>query len=379
MDKEIEQKAAQQQESGNYLQAYIMHEIKTPLICVSSIMRSMLGKKEVDLDKVAMCEAALSELTTYLEDSIRLCDHSYNFKNIEIEAVDLSVFREYLYKFFGPLAWEKRLALDIQVHNDAFTYLYISRIAMIHILANLVTNAVKYTEPDGRIELLFDVKELEECRAQVNVTVKDNGRGMQDTDPEKAGNGMGLSVVKLMVEEVMRGMLQIDSRKNQGTSVQICFEADGSDERYEKKKEKKKKEKTDGKIAKNEYRGKKVLIAEDDELFMEWIVEALARYGIDADKTYDGDEVIDLFRDSAPEEYHAVLMDLGLPEKNGREAAYAIRQMERSDAATIPILAFTGMPVGDEQVFLAQCGMQAVVPKTFDEEELIRILSKLWG
>lgn len=378
MDKETEQRPAQQQEGGNYLQAYIMHEIKTPLICVGSIMRSMLGEREVDLDKVAMCEAVLSRLITYLEDAIRLCDHSCNFMNIELEAVDLSVFREYLYKLFGPLAWEKSLILDIQVHNDAFTYLYMSRIIMIHILANLVTNAVKYTEPDGRIEILFDVKELEECRAEVKVTVRDSGRGMQNTDPEKAGNGMGLSVVKLMVEEAMRGMLQIDSRKNQGTAVQICFEVDGSDEKYEKKK-KEIERKAGSKIPKKKYMGKKVLIAEDDELFMEWIVEALARYGIYADKTYDGDEVIDLFRDSDIEEYQAVLMDLGLPEKNGREAAYAIRQMERSDAATIPILAFTGMPVGDEQVFLAQCNMQAVVSKTFDEEELIRILSKLWG
>lgn len=378
MDQETAQRPVQQQEDSNYLQAYIMHEIKTPLICVGSIMRSMLGEGEVDLDKVAVCEAVVGRLTTYLEDSIRLCDQSYNFKNIELEAVDLSAFREYLYKFLGPLTWEKRLILDIQVHNDAFTYLYMSRITMIHILANLVTNAVKYTEPDGKIEILFDVKELEECRAQVQVTVRDNGSGMQDTDPEKAGNGMGLSIVKLMVEEVMRGMLQIDSRKSQGTSVQVCFEADGSDEKYEKKK-KEKKEKADSKIPKKKYMGKKILIAEDDELFMEWIVEALAGYGIYADKTYDGDEVIDLFRDSDIEEYHAVLMDLGLPGKSGREAAYAIRQMERSDAATIPILAFTGMPVGDEQVFLAQCGMQAVVPKTFDGEELIRILSKLWG
>lgn len=378
MDKKTERRLTQQQGDDKYLQAYIMHEIKTPLICVGSIMRSMLGKQEVDLDKVAMCEAALSELTTYLEDSIRLCDHSDNFKNIETEAVDLSAFREYLYKFFGPLTWEKGLTLDIQVHNDAFIYLYMSRITMIHILANLVTNAVKYAEPDGRIEIVFNVAELEECRAEVKVTVRDSGRGMQETNGEKNGNGIGLSVVRLMVEEVMRGLLQINSWENQGTSVQICFETDGSDEKYEKKKKEIKK-KIDSRIPQKKYAGKKVLIAEDDELFMEWVVEALARYGIYADKTYDGDEVTELFRDSGIEEYHAVLMDLGLPEKNGREAACAIRQMERSDAAAIPILAFTGMPVGDEQSFLAQCNMQAVVPKTFDEEELIRILSKLWG
>lgn len=379
-----------------FLRTYVMHEIKTPLICVGSIMRSMLADGDAPLDKIQMCEETIRRLTAYIEDSICLCDPTYDFINTDLEAVDLRVFRQYLSGFLGPLAMEKGLSLEIQVHNDAFTYLYMSRITIIHILGNLVTNAVKYTEPGGRIGIIWDVKELEEYRAEVKLTVRDNGRGIQQDDAapqgrfhtnpqagqerakEQAGNGMGLSVVRFMVE-AMHGTMRIDSRKGEGTSVEIDFQVDGSDENYMKQQEKRTaaREHREDKAwtYKQLYRGKKVLVAEDDELFMEWIVGALAKYGIYADKTYSGNEVIELFRDSGIREYDAVLMDLGLPETDGMTAAGVIRRMERADAADVPILAFTGMPIGDEQAFLARCGMQAVVPKVFDEKELIQVLS----
>lgn len=382
----------QQIERNRKVQMGIMHEVKTPMICVSSILREMVGKQEVDFEKLAMCQSTLDRLTNYIETTIRMINESNHYVNLEVEALDLNIFREYLYKFFGSLVGEKNITLKIEVHNEAFKWLYLPRVTILHVLSNLVTNAVKFTDPGGRIEIIFNVCRLEEYRAGLCLTVADNGSGIQsDKKTDIPGNGLGMSCVEIMVE-AMRGRMAVTSQKGEGTQVMIDLEVDGSDERYERHESKE--EKVNSSLAsdsrtqgnkqqklrnmKKKYAGRKVLVAEDDELFIQWVEGALGKYGIYTDKTYDGNEVVDLFKDSLIGEYQAVLMDMGLPERNGREAIRMIRQMEREDAATVPILAFTGMPIEDEETFLKQYDMTGIVPKVFEEEQLICILDMLW-
>lgn len=120
-------------------------------------------------------------------------------------------------------------------------------------------------------------------------------------------------------------------------------------------------------------------MAEDDELFINWIADTLEKHGMSVDKTYDGNEVTDLFIDSREGEYHAILMDLNMAGMGGIEAAHYIRESARNDAETIPILAYTGMPIENEESFLAEHKMQMVVPKVFVEEELVTIFARLFG
>lgn len=374
------------------LQACMMHEVKTPLLCISSVLRDMVGKQEADFETLAMCERALKQLADHIEASLRMMDESHNFVDWKVEAIEMNAFRKYLYQFFGPMAGEKDIALDIKMHNEAFTYLYLPRVTIMHILGNLMTNAVKFTDPGGRIELHFDVQRIEECRAKLRITVTDNGSGMESGRTDMPGNGLGLSCVRVMLEAI-RGRMTTASKKERGTQVCIDLEVDGSDEKYGCLESKCGRTDAPAALAadrvqgnnrqellamKQKYKGRKVLVAEDDELFMEWIESALGKYGIYADKTYDGEEAVDLFQDSSIGEYQAVLMDVGLPGRDGREAAHIIRQMEREDAELVPILAFTGMPIEDEDAFLEQTGMTGIVPKIFEEENLIGILDRLW-
>ena len=132
-------------------------------------------------------------------------------------------------------------------------------------------------------------------------------------------------------------------------------------------------------IDKETLRGKKLLIAEDDDVIMEWMVDAFEKYGVWVDKTYDGNEVVALFEESKPFEYDAILMDMGMPECNGMEATFRIRHLEREDAKEIPIIAYTGFPLENEEEFLRRnriqirkmCFMKKTLKNTSDRQEVL--------
>lgn len=365
----------------------VAHEVKTSLLCMSSMLRDMLHSGEYAPEKIAMCERQMTTLADYLKDTSQLMSE---FCMRKTEAVNLQEFAELIGNMYRSVAKERNVAFTVQIEQEAYRYLYFDRIMLIHILNNLVTNAVKYSKENGNIVITLDSEALEEYRAAFRVSVKDNGIGMSESFKKRVfemytregrstsgGNGMGLAIVKKLAE-CMNGAVSIDTKLGAGTTIVLDFEVDGADECFEKADTDKKNRHKGGSGKQYDFTGRKILVAEDDELFMDWVAETLEKYAMAVDKTYDGLEVTDLFETSENGEYDAVLMDLSMPEMNGVEAARHIRACNRADARTIPILAFTGMPIEDEEAFLLNYQMQAVVPKVFDEAAFVEIFAELF-
>ncbi|WP_295717536.1 response regulator [uncultured Oscillibacter sp.] len=127
-----------------------------------------------------------------------------------------------------------------------------------------------------------------------------------------------------------------------------------------------------------DYTGRRILLAEDNDLNWEIANELLSVHGFTLDWAENGKICVDKFRASQPGFYDAVLMDLRMPVMNGYEAAEAIRSSGRADAE-IPIIAMTADAFSEDIQKCLACGMNAHVSKPIDIRELLRLLQKYLG
>lgn len=125
-----------------------------------------------------------------------------------------------------------------------------------------------------------------------------------------------------------------------------------------------------------EFAGKRALLAEDNELNWEIASDLLSELGFELEWAEDGQICVDMFQQSPLHYYDAILMDLRMPVMTGYEAARVIRNMDREDADTIPIIAMSADTYHDDVQKCLECGMNAHVPKPIDIKEVTRQLER---
>ena len=94
-------------------------------------------------------------------------------------------------------------------------------------------------------------------------------------------------------------------------------------------------------------------------------------------KTWDGQEAVELFRNSEPGEFDVILMDIMMPVMNGYEAAKMIRSLEREDAKKVPIIAMTANAFTEDRIRAKEAGMDEHIAKPVDVGLLIKVIHKL--
>lgn len=124
------------------------------------------------------------------------------------------------------------------------------------------------------------------------------------------------------------------------------------------------------------FMGKKVLLAEDNDLNWEIANELLSDLGLELDWAENGQICVEKFSDSDVGYYDVVLMDLRMPVMTGLEAARAIRALERPDARTVPIIAMTADAFAEDVKRCLESGMNAHISKPVDIDEVVRLLKK---
>lgn len=125
-----------------------------------------------------------------------------------------------------------------------------------------------------------------------------------------------------------------------------------------------------------DFSGKRLLVAEDNELNWEIADELLSGVGFTLDWAENGAICVEKFAAAQPGYYDVILMDLRMPEMNGFDATRKIRTMEREDAEQIPIIAMTADAFSDDIKACLDCGMNAHVAKPLNIPELLRLLQK---
>lgn len=254
------------------------------------------------------------------------------------------------------------------------------------ILNNLLSNAFKYSESGDRVELTVKQFDFQQ-HSKYQFTVEDTGIGMSEQflehifDPYAretrfasqsiTGTGLGMPIVKSLVQQ-MSGEIAVESALGEGSrfTVTLPMEVVRGAEPEEARPEA-------GAEAPVDLTGKRVLLAEDNELNREIAVEILAMNGMEAVQAGNGAEAVEAFQKSPLYSIHAILMDMQMPVMDGCTAARAIRALDRPDAAGVPIIAATANAFAEDIAKTTEAGMNGHISKPIDFAVLNRTLARL--
>ena len=120
------------------------------------------------------------------------------------------------------------------------------------------------------------------------------------------------------------------------------------------------------------FEGKRFLLAEDNELNAEILIELLGCRGAKVEWAENGEEACRLFAESEPGYYDVVLMDVQMPVMDGYEATRCIRELPRADAADVPIIAMSANAFAEDVRASLECGMDAHLSKPIDMRRVLR-------
>ena len=252
------------------------------------------------------------------------------------------------------------------------------------ILNNLLSNAFKFTNRGDRVSL--EVKQMDEGEyAKYRFVVTDTGIGMAPeflprlfepysrelrfSAKRAAGTGLGMPITKNLVAQ-MNGEITVESRLGEGSSftVVLPFAKANREESGQ----------TPKPVAEeSSLKGRHILLAEDNEINMELATEILSMNEVRVTQAWNGREAVELFRESEPFTFDAILMDMQMPEMDGCEATRRIRAMNRPDAGRIPILAVTANAFAEDIAATTAAGMNAHISKPIDFPLLCRTLASL--
>ena len=288
---------------------------------------------------------------------------------------------------FSSSAKEKSIELNSSVdimHN----YVLCDGIKLREILMNLVGNAIKYTPNHGSVSIR--VKELDcdrEGYAKIQTDIIDTGVGMSEeyiptlfdsfsreyntTIGKVAGTGLGMSIVKKLVD-MMGGQILVKSSLGKGSCFSVILEHPIVEDFDESKSSK-----IDEDMILD---GKRVLLAEDNDLNAEIAMAILEMNGIQMDRVEDGAQCVSLLERMPEDAYDLILMDVQMPNMNGYEATRKIRSMENLKKANIPVVAMTANAFESDKQMAFDSGMDGHISKPIDmdqmKSEIVHILTK---
>ena len=267
---------------------------------------------------------------------------------LRLKAEDLSAIFHDVSSVFESDIRKKNLQYSIDA-NVCHKYAICDKTKLQEIYLNIVGNAVKYTPSGKSIHVIVKEIASDDKMAQYCFICEDTGIGMSEeylphifeefsrehtsTENKVVGTGLGLPIVKSLIE-LMGGNIKAESSQEVGTkfTVTISLETVSKEDVY---KEQEKQPNTD------DIRGKRILLAEDNELNAEIAIELLHEEGFFVELATDGQECFDMLDQAEEGYYDLILMDIQMPNVNGYEATVKIRQMENDKKAQIPIVAMT--------------------------------------
>ena len=277
------------------------------------------------------------------------------------------------------IVWEKK---EIKHRALIGSPRYVKRVMM-----NILSNAVKYNRENGQIHISCrEIPSEQPETTTMEFVCRDTGIGMTEefqkyvfepfaqehtgSRTKFTGTGLGMPITKKLVEK-MGGTITFESEKGVGTTfvIQVPFKIDMDADKREEQMD----------VSENSIKGLHILLAEDNELNMEIAEFVLQNEGADVTKAWNGQEAVELFRNSKPGEFNVILMDIMMPVVNGYEATKMIRSLDREDAKKIPIIAMTANAFTEDRIKAKAAGMDEHIAKPVDVELLIKVIHKLVG
>lgn len=363
------------------------HDIRTPMNAIMGF-RDLLEKNQDSPEKRAdylkKMEESSNVLLSIINNVLEMARIEKGTVELEETAWSVEQFNDSIYSIFTEMMGKKGLEFKHSV-DVVHPYVYCDPIKLREIFLNILTNAYKYTASGS---VTMEVKEIESSRedyAVYQTTIADTGMGISKeflphlfdefarehntTEIKIEGTGLGMPIVKRLVD-LMGGTIDVKSQKGIGTTVVVTIphriaERSGMLEN------------TNMKADSEKFDGKRILLAEDNDLNAEIAIEILGESGFIIERAQDGKICCEMLEKSTEGYYNLILMDIQMPNMNGYEATKTIRAMKDEGKANIPILALTANAFEEDRREALKCGMNGHLAKPINVHDLMRELTNV--
>ena len=361
--------------SRNIFFSNMSHDMRTPLngiIGLSELAKSHIESPSEILKYLEKINSSSKQLLNLINDILDLSKADFGKYKLNREEFSLKESIEESLILFEVDA--KKMEKDFEVIYKIENNRVIGDFNKIRqILNNIISNAFKYTRVGDKITLTIEEIKREKY-SNFRFEVKDTGYGMTEEFLERIflpferetrfgakgikGTGLGMPIVKNLVTQ-LEGEIAITSEIEKGTTVSIIIPLEISKEKVEVKVKEENGFETS-------LEGRTILIAEDNEINMEIATEFLQMKGLNIIQAWNGLEAVEKFEASKVGSIDVILMDMQMPELDGCEAAKRIRNLGRSDAKSIPIVAVTANAFPEDISATTLAGMNGHISKPID-------------
>lgn len=358
------------------------HDIRTPMNAIIGFagiaQKSLDNKDRVSdcLDKILISGQHLNDLINDILDMSHIESGSVTIRETRNRITDIM---NNILPIIQSQVAEKKMHFSLDTSGIESDYVYVDSIKLRRILVNVLGNALKFTPEKGVISVTVSQYTSSTPKtAGYRFIIKDNGIGMSqefinriyashendDSSSDSiSGTGLSLSITKKMID-LMGGTISVESIVGKGTTFTIELELRLQEFLVDE-------ETTNAPITSEKlFKGKRILVVEDNELNKEIALEILADAGFEAESVSNGLEAIDKLVTSPVNYYSVVLMDVQMPVMDGYKATNTIRHMSRKDIATIPIIAMTANAFEEDKLHAIASGMNDHISKPIDIKKL---------
>ncbi|CDD65546.1 signal transduction histidine kinase [Firmicutes bacterium CAG:882] len=365
------------------------HDIRTPMNAIigfTKLLREQLGNREKALDYLDKIDDSSRYLLEILNNVLDIAKIESGKVKLEESVICIDDQCREIYNVFENQMINKELkfSLDVRIEHH---YVSCDILKVKQIIFNLLSNAYKYTTSGGSVAFSVEEHPCErEGYGQYVTQVEDTGIGMSEefmshifeeferertsTESRQPGTGLGMAIAEQLAE-LMDGRIEVESALGQGSKFTLYLEHKLADAAPMV-------EQTDNlNIESSVTAGRRILLAEDNDMNAQITVEILKFYGFDVDRAKDGVECVSMLDRAEPQYYSLVLMDIQMPNMNGYEVAKRIRAMADSAKADIPIIAMTANAFEEDKKTAFQAGMNGHVTKPIEIDKMMQTIKKI--
>ena len=370
---------------------YMSHDIRTPMNAIigfADLLEKHLDDKKRVIDYISKIKHSSSFLLSLINYVLEMARIESGKATLKTETGDLKNLVNTLNDVFEPSIEEKKLqyTCNLKVENP---YVHCDKTKLREILLNVISNSIKYTPEGGSVtvDITEEGHDAEKKVSFYRFTIEDTGIGMSkeylphifeefsrentSTESKVIGTGLGLPIVKSLVE-LMGGTIEVSSEVAVGTKTIIILPFLVSEEECKDAVQ----EQQESTKLLALLMGKRILLAEDNELNAEIAITILEEEGLKVEWAEDGIKCLEMLKKVPEDYYDRILMDIQMPNMDGYRTTEEIRSLP-DKRAQIPIVAMTANVFDEDKKKAYEAGMNGYIAKPIDTKAIFSTLGEI--
>ena len=367
------------------------HDIRTPINAIigfADLLEKHLDDKKRVLDYISKIKHSSSFLLSLINYVLEMARIESGKATLKTETGDLKNLVNTLNDVFEPSIEEKKLqyTCNLKVENP---YVHCDKTKLREILLNVISNSIKYTPEGGSVtvDITEEGHDAEKKVSFYRFTIEDTGIGMSkeylphifeefsrentSTESKVIGTGLGLPIVKSLVD-LMGGTIEVSSEVAVGTKTIIILPFLVSEEECKNAVQ----EQQESTKLLALLMGKRILLAEDNELNAEIAITILEEEGLKVEWAEDGIKCLEMLKKVPEDYYDMILMDIQMPNMDGYRTTEEIRSLP-DKRAQIPIVAMTANVFDEDKKKAYEAGMNGYIAKPIDTKAIFSTLGEI--